>query len=42
MFECDAQSKMCRKSTEIEQEDVCNVKHVGNNAVMVDNIPCGR
>ena len=42
MLECDTQSKLIRRDMEKEQEDVVNIKHIGNHALLVDNIPCDR
>ena len=40
--ECDAQSKLIRKSLEDKKKAISTMKHVGKEALIVDNEPCNR
>jgi len=42
IHECDAQSKLLRKSIKEVNKEIMNLKYIGNHTLVVDEVPCDR
>ena len=42
MHECNVQSKLLQKSIEKVNEEIMNLKYIGNHALVIDEVPCDR